>query len=85
VQGRDETSGGKLRGVLPDGVGEDKVVLIKACSYLRLTYEIKLSTFLAQKQGKKLWLSCKPTCALAPSLESYLETQARFIKLHRGS
>jgi hypothetical protein len=44
----------KPRGCLPDGVDKSRIILIKACSHLRLTYEIKLATYFAKQTSRRL-------------------------------
>jgi hypothetical protein len=44
----------KPRGCLPDGIDKSRVVPIKACSHLHLTYEIKLATYFAKQTSRKL-------------------------------
>jgi hypothetical protein len=46
----------KARGILPDAVNITDVILIKSCSGLRPTYEIRLATFMAQQMHRKLRL-----------------------------
>jgi len=45
------------RGTRPDADHNNRMLLIKACSELRLTYQIRLLTFQAESRGIKLELS----------------------------
>jgi hypothetical protein len=47
----------QARGILPDAITDREIVLLKATSYLRLTYEIRLATFMAQSKRLDLSLS----------------------------
>ena len=43
------------RGILPDALKDESVILIKACSELRLTYELRLATFMRSRVGGTCW------------------------------
>ena len=74
----------QLRGILPDALDDTRVVLLKACTYLRLTYEIRTATFMAKKQNRTLVLACKKVCRFSPELESYLTQWAGIVQIHRS-
>ena len=80
-----KTPDGKLRGVLPDVIEDDKIVLIKGCSYLRCTYEIRLCTYLAQKENRKLWICCYPSCVFSPALEEYVSRNSASIHVDHST
>jgi hypothetical protein len=61
------------RGILPDAVTDDAVVLIKGCTTLRLTYEIRLATYMARQTRKRLLLVLMPECSLAPALRDFVD------------
>jgi len=42
----------RARGILPDALKDESVILIKACSELRLTYELRLATIMAQQSRR---------------------------------
>ena len=65
----------KPRGCLPDGVDKDRFILIKACSHLRLTYEIRLATYFAKQTSRTLVLAIPKTCDLAKALIVYAKEQ----------
>ena len=54
VDAESTKSDGIPRGVLPDAVDDSFVYLFKACSSLRLTYEIKVAAFLAHQHERQL-------------------------------
>ncbi len=72
------------RGVLPDGVDDTRVVLIKACAYLRLTYEIRLATTMAEQQRRTLVLACKKACRFSPDLERHLKQSTGVVQVLRS-
>jgi hypothetical protein len=74
----------QIRGILPDAVDDARVVLLKACIYLRLTYEIRTATFMAQKKNRTLVLACKKVCRFSPELESFLTKWASIVQVHRS-
>ena len=61
------------RGFLPDAVTEDAVVLIKAGQgVLRLTYEIRLATYMAVTRGKRAIIVAEPRATLAAPLQAFV-------------
>ncbi len=62
---------GKPRGFLPDGVSQDAFVLVKACSRIRLTYEIRLATFLARESSRRLRLMVQASTAISTELRAF--------------
>nr|BAJ06998.1 hypothetical protein [uncultured bacterium] len=73
----------KPRAVLPDAEDGSFVYLFKACSLLRLTYEIRHTTSLALKQDKRLSLEVRPETNLAPELEEF--AYRHNIRISRGT
>ena len=59
------------RGILPDAMDDTRIVLIKACGHLRLTYELKLATYFAATDGRTLILAINKDCQLDPSAEKH--------------
>jgi hypothetical protein len=57
-----------VRGVLPDAVDGTRVILLKGCSFLRLTYEIRTAAFAAASSGRRLWLFVRPDTELHSDL-----------------
>jgi hypothetical protein len=62
----------KARGILPDVVKDDVVALFKACRELRLTYEIRLATFMAVSTGRRLLLIVTDECHMSRALEGFV-------------
>ena len=42
------------RGTMPDAIEQDKIILIKSPDILKLTYQIKLCTYMASQSNRKL-------------------------------
>lgn len=61
----------KLRGILPDAEGGEAVFLVKACRFLRLTYEIRLATFMAKQSGRRLHILVGNEFEAAPQLQKF--------------
>ena len=59
------------RGFLPDAVTVDKIVLLKACSQLHLTYEIRLATFMALQTRRKLYVDIPQSTSIANELSAF--------------
>jgi hypothetical protein len=63
----------QTRAILPDAVTDDAVVLFKAGQgTLRLTYEIRMTVYLARKLGKRPLLVMPKGAELAPSLQTFV-------------
>ena len=61
----------RARGILPDALKDDVVVLVKACPELRLTYELRLATFMAQQTRRRLLIITTVACTTTPALQSF--------------
>jgi hypothetical protein len=70
------------RALLPDAVTDDYAVLLKASSYLRLTYEIRLATYMARTGSLVLLISTPSHCRFSPELEAFVT--AHRIRVKRG-
>jgi len=71
------------RGSRPDAVKRDRVMLIKATSYQRLTYQIRLLTFLAAGRGAALELVVRKECRLSPDLRAFQKEHRQWLKVER--
>jgi hypothetical protein len=71
-------------GVKPDAVDDARVYLIKACSTLRLTRQIRMATLMATQTGRKLRLQIRQDCALAPDLETFIRAQGDRVEVVRA-
>ena len=61
-----------LRGTLPDAVDAKHIYLFKSASELKVTYQIKMCTYLAKSSGKKLVLQVPPQTRKSESLTAFL-------------
>jgi len=61
-----------LRGTLPDAVDAQHVYLYKAASELKVTYQIKMCTYLAKSSGKKLVLRVPEQTRKSEKLAAFL-------------
>lgn len=77
------TSGQTARGSRPDAVSGTKVYLLKIASYLRLTYQIRLLTFLASEHGNKLVIRLPAQARMSPDLRAFVKKNARFVRIER--
>ena len=60
------------RSVLPDAVDGNTVLLLKSCSTLRLTYEIRLVTYMAAQRRMSVDLEVRPYTQLTPELSAFV-------------
>lgn len=71
----------QARAFLPDGMDKTRIVLIKACSRLKLTYELKLATFMARENKRQFIISIPNNCQLEDALEKYIgEHQVKIVR-----
>lgn len=61
----------RARGFLPDAVTPDKMLLLKACSRLHLTYEIRLATFMASQTNRRLYVDIPPSASISDELRAF--------------
>jgi hypothetical protein len=71
-------------GVRPDAISDEYVVLIKGCSALRLTHQIRLATAMAQFNAKCLLLVVRSGCTFGPDLTAFIEQHATLIEVRRS-
>ena len=50
---------------------DDMVVLLKACLQLRLTYELRLATFMARQARRRLVVRVLPDCVVTSTLQTF--------------
>jgi hypothetical protein len=74
----------KPRSILPDAVKEDAVFLIKACSHLHLTYEVRLATFMAQQSGRRLEVVMTTDYQMSPALSAYAGQHGLTFRRHKA-
>lgn len=78
------TSHQVARGARPDAEVNGKLYLIKNVSLMRLTYQIKLLTYLAQLRGKKLRVQLPAKTKVHPSLRDFVRSHAEIVKIERA-
>lgn len=72
------------RGALPDAETYNKIILIKRCSELRATYQIKLLTYLAYQKQKKLVIELPKSSKIHVSLKEFKKQNSKLIKIERS-
>ena len=71
------------RGTRPDAETFDKLLLIKRASELRATYQIRLLTFRAMQESKKLVIEIPKHCKVHGSLRTLTKQYPRNIRIAR--
>lgn len=71
------------RGALPDAEVGDKLYIIKNVSHLRLTYQIRVLTYMAQSRGKKFIVRLPKDAKLHSSLREFVKNFSAVIKIER--
>jgi hypothetical protein len=74
----------QARGILPDAITDREIVLLKATSYLRLTYEIRLATFMAQSKRLDLSLSVPLRTRFSPELTAFIAAHGLVVRRSSG-
>ena len=72
------------RGILPDALRNDAVILIKACPELRLTHELRLATFMARQTRRRLLVVTTVDCTTTPALQSFASQHSIVIQRHKS-
>ncbi len=71
------------RGALADMNTYDELILIKLVSEMRLTYQIKMLTFQAIQEEKKLIIELPKYCKIHKSLKTFIKMYPKSIKIER--
>jgi hypothetical protein len=71
------------RGARADAEVGDKVYLIKNTSQLRLTYQIKMLTYMAQTRNKKLIIRLPKAAKVHESLSGFVRSVNGVIQIER--
>ena len=71
------------RGARPDGEMFDKLLLIKRTSELRATYQIRLLTYRAVQEGKKLVIEIPKECKVHSSLRELTKQYPKNVAIAR--
>jgi len=71
------------RGAKADAEVGDKVYLIKSASQLRLTYQIRMLTYMAQTRAKKLIIQLPKEARVHESLKEFVRSMSGLVKIER--
>lgn len=71
------------RGSRPDAVSGSKAYLIKNVSELRLTYQIRLLTFLAAERRSRLVIRIPKSAQLSRDLRAFVKEHSAVLKIER--
>jgi hypothetical protein len=71
------------RGAKADAEVGDKVYLIKSASQLRLTYQIRMLTYMVQTQNKKLIIQLPRATKVHNSLKEFVRSMNELVKIER--
>lgn len=69
----------------PDAVSGSKAYLIKNVSCLRLTYQIRLLTFMASERGSTLIIRLPAAAKLSGDLQRFVRDHRRTLKVEKAS
>jgi hypothetical protein len=72
------------RGARPDAEVNNKLYLIKNVSEMRLTYQIKLLTYLAQLRAKKLIVQLPSQANVHASLRDFVRSHGGIVEIERA-
>jgi hypothetical protein len=73
-----------LRGTLPDAEDSRYLYLIKACSELKLTYQIKMCAYLAKSLGKKVILQVPAGTKKSLKLAAFIKEHSSYMVWKRS-
>jgi hypothetical protein len=71
------------RGSRPDAVVGTRAYLLKNGSRLRLTYQVRLLTFLASERGTSVVIRAPKTSTLSSDLRAFVKHHRRWVKIER--
>lgn len=72
------------RGARPDAVSGAKWYLFKNVSQLRLTYQIRLLTFMAAERAVRLVIRVPRSCQLSRDLRTFQKEHAAALRVERA-
>jgi hypothetical protein len=84
VDGMTHSPTQRARGILPDAMKDESVILIKACSELRFTYELRLATFMAQQSRRHLLVITTVDCTASSALQAFAREHGIVIQSHKS-
>lgn len=73
------------RGSRPDAVSGNTWYLVKAASPVRLTYQIRLLTFLAAERGARLVIKVPEASGVSGDLRAFVKANSRILKVEKVS
>jgi len=71
------------RGSRPDAVAGNMWYLIKAASLVRLTYQIRILTFMATERGARLVIRVPKSSRVSPDLRAFVKANSRVLKVEK--
>jgi hypothetical protein len=71
------------RGTMPDAEVGNVLYLIKNVSEMRLTYQVRLLTYMASSKGKKLHIKLPSSAKLHSSLRDFVREHVGLLKIER--
>src|SRR5215208_1060232 len=84
VDGMTHSPTQRARGILPRALKDESVILIKACPELRLTYELRLATFMAQQSRRRLLVITTVDCSASSALQAFAREHGIVIRSHKS-
>jgi len=73
------------RGSRPDAVSGNTWYLMKAASLVRLTYQIRLLTFMAAERGARLVIRVPGSSGVSADLRAFTKANSRVLKVEKVS
>ena len=67
------------KSILPDGLDNIRLVLIKACSTLRFTDEIRIAEAVARETRRQFIITVPEHCVFASDLSTFVESNGVLI------
>jgi hypothetical protein len=71
------------RSTRPDALTDDAAHLVKSCDLLRLTYQIRLLTFMAHQRGIRLRIHVGPSTMLSGTLDAFVREHGAVVSVER--
>jgi hypothetical protein len=71
------------RGTRPDAERMGVMYLLKNCSELRLTYQIRLLTYMASTRGRKLVIDVPEHCQIHQSLRDFQKEHSKIVRIEK--
>jgi hypothetical protein len=62
------------KAILPDGLDEKRLLIVKSCSMLRLTEEIRIANSVAQETQRTFILAVQDRCTLDSELLNFISS-----------